>query len=153
MEQQLNHEIIVEDTQERIVAWIQQRATEEFPFPSSVSGLNTQGGGIFGTFNGVQIARPRPIYPYTTSGWVFNLFMTVITLGSWLPIWFIYGLFVAGDPIEWVHLLVHPDVSGPASEAGGKVKVTITANDADWLGVVREWVEERYARGTPAPSA
>ena len=99
------------------------------------------GGQINYTINedtpsSISVSTTRSMLPHTVIGWAFNLFMTLITLGGWLIVWFIWAIATEGNTINIVELVAYPEESG--------TEVDVTSNNAQWRRDVEEWLESTF---------
>jgi hypothetical protein len=69
----------------------------------------------------IQVEDSRSGFPQSAAGWIFNLTLTVLTLGSWLLVWIVWILWKAGETKNLVTITAYP------SEAGSLVEVDATA--------------------------
>ena len=60
----------------------------------------------------LNVATSVGFLPDTSLGWAVNLTLTFLTLGLWLPVWFLWGLFKQGSRREFVQLSAYLEDEG-----------------------------------------
>jgi hypothetical protein len=112
----MKQEMTVNDNPEGVLGWTESKLIREFPNRAGV-------GRPLTSPNVVQATENYGLFPATALGWIFNLVMLAITLGSWIVV---YGLWLAvklGEP---------------------RKAVVVTANPDEWGEVVQGWLAQRY---------
>jgi hypothetical protein len=123
--------LLIATDPDQLVTWAEGKLERDFPNRVSVS-------RPIARRNFVQAGYERTIFPVSWFGWIFNLTMTVLTLGSWLVVYALWVVFTIGDYHKYVKLEAYP------ADKEGFARVTVEGNREDWFNVVLGWLRERY---------
>jgi hypothetical protein len=83
--------------------------------------------------------------PDTSLGWAVNLTLTFLTLGLWLPVWFLWGLFKQGSRREFVQLSAYLEDEGS--------EVEVVSNNEAWQKDVEDWLARAFSLRQPSRAA
>ena len=89
----------------------------------------------------LRIEKNRSFFPPTVLGWLGHLTMMVLTLGSWLIVWVIWGILRAESAIYTADITAYP--------AYGGTRVEITSDNDVWRQDLEEWFRSTFAVDAP----
>jgi hypothetical protein len=116
---------------ERVLSYVEERGRKDFPFRAEMA-------RPLMAKDVVSIYKRRGFFPVTTAGWVFNLTMMVVTLGSWIFVYILWLLATAGDSVKQVNVKSYLTENG--------TQIHLQGSDPEWTAVVSGWLTERYGR-------
>jgi hypothetical protein len=83
--------------------------------------------------------------PDASLGWAVNLPLTFLTLGLWLPMWFLWDLFKQGSWREFVQLSAYLEDDGS--------EVEVVSNNEAWQKEVEDWLARAFSLSEPSRAA
>jgi hypothetical protein len=124
--------LTVKESPERVLQWTEEKLVKEFPHRSQVTRPLTAP-------NTVQVFVEHSIFPESGLSWVFNLTLTVLTLGSWLLIYAVWAVLKVGETKKWTKVSAYP------RDEEGFSRIHLEGNREDWFSVVSGWLTEKYS--------
>ena len=123
--------LTIKENPDRVLAWSEEQLRSSFPFRAQIQRPITM-------HNTVQAFTQHGLFPKTALGWIANLTLTALTLGSWLLVYAVWLAISYGNFDRFVTVQALP------SDQDGFSRVRIEASRQDWFDVVSGWLTERY---------
>ena len=120
----------VEASPERVLMEAEKFFKREWPHGGQIRRLH-------GSPYTLNVDTTKVFLPKTAIGWLFNLTLTALTLGSWLIVWFFWALAVEGSRKDFVHLTAYPEGEG--------ADMDVMSNNEAWRKDVEDWLERAFS--------
>jgi hypothetical protein len=84
----------------------------------------------------IGVETTRGFLPNSAAGWLFHISLTVLTLGSWLAVWLVWGILKAESTVHFARISAYPE--------GGKTRVDVESSNDEWRRDIEAWIAETF---------